>query len=590
MIAAIYARKSTDQHDISDEQKSVARQIDHARQYAARKGWAVADDHVYVDDGISGAEFANRPAFLRMMNTLKPRPPFQVLVMSEESRLGRESIETAYSLKQLVTAGVRVFFYLEDRERTLETPTDKIMLSLTAFADELERDKARQRTIDAMQRKARAGHVTGGACFGYDNVDVMSAERDKSGRLIRSHVTRRVNEAEASVVRQIFEMYAQGIGKLSIARRLNEQHAIAPRAQRARPRGWCCSSVYSVLHRDLYRGLIVYNRTRKRNAWGQKKQSDRSQAEWIQVEAPELRIVSEDLWNAAHRRLNDTRKLYLRGTDGQLWGRPVHGADAKYLLAGMLACARCGGNLDVRSRSHGTRRAHFYSCSTYIRKGKAICPDELLAPMPALDDHVLSWFERELLDPEVLEAAFARALGRHLERGQSLGGVRAQLRDTIGELDAEIDRLTNVIAEGGHDVAALLAGLRARQRRREDAQRELRQVEAQAASRRATPAADLKRVMRDALNEWRGTLHAHVPQARQILRKLLKGRITVATEVKNGQRGWVLRAEGTFEKLFAYVLPDGFSQVLASPTGGDSSETPGPVCNDITLETWFPAA
>jgi DNA invertase Pin-like site-specific DNA recombinase len=77
------------------------------------------------------------------MNALKPRPAFNVLIMSEESRLGREAIETAYALKQLVTAGVRVFFYLEDRERKLDSPTDKIMLSLTAFADELEREKAR---------------------------------------------------------------------------------------------------------------------------------------------------------------------------------------------------------------------------------------------------------------------------------------------------------------------------------------------------------------------------------------------------------------------------------------------------------------
>ena len=61
---------------------------------------------------------------------------------------------------------MRVFFYLEDRERTLESPTDKIILSLTTFADELERKKARQRTYDALERKARAGHVTGGACFG----------------------------------------------------------------------------------------------------------------------------------------------------------------------------------------------------------------------------------------------------------------------------------------------------------------------------------------------------------------------------------------------------------------------------------------
>jgi DNA invertase Pin-like site-specific DNA recombinase len=170
------------------------------------QGWRVLDEHVYVDDGISGAEFANRPGFLRLMNTLKPRAPFQVLIMSEESRLGREAIETAYALKQLVQAGVRVFFYLEDRERTLDSPTDKIMLSLTTFADELEREKARQRTYDAMQRKARAGHVCGGRVFGYDNVEILGADGQ------RSHVERRINEEEAAVIRRIFEMCAAGAG------------------------------------------------------------------------------------------------------------------------------------------------------------------------------------------------------------------------------------------------------------------------------------------------------------------------------------------------------------------------------------------
>ena len=40
--------------------------------------------------------------------------------MSEESRLGRESIEVAYALKAFVQAGVRVFLYLEDRERAVQ--------------------------------------------------------------------------------------------------------------------------------------------------------------------------------------------------------------------------------------------------------------------------------------------------------------------------------------------------------------------------------------------------------------------------------------------------------------------------------------
>jgi DNA invertase Pin-like site-specific DNA recombinase len=166
MIAAVYVRKSTEQAGVSDDQKSVARQIAHARAYATRKGWTVADEYVCVDAGISGAEFSNRPGFLRLMNALKPTAPFQVLVMSEESRLGRESIELSYALKQLVQAGVRVFLSLEDRERTLDSPIEKVMLSLATFADEIEREKARQRTYDAMLRRAKAGHVTGGRVFG----------------------------------------------------------------------------------------------------------------------------------------------------------------------------------------------------------------------------------------------------------------------------------------------------------------------------------------------------------------------------------------------------------------------------------------
>ena len=73
MIAAIYARKSTDQAGVADDQKSVARQIEHARAYAIAKGWRVDEQFVFVDDGISGAEFANRPGFLRLMNALKLR-------------------------------------------------------------------------------------------------------------------------------------------------------------------------------------------------------------------------------------------------------------------------------------------------------------------------------------------------------------------------------------------------------------------------------------------------------------------------------------------------------------------------------------
>jgi hypothetical protein len=104
-----------------------------------------------------------------------------------------------------------VFFYLDDRERTLDSPTDKIMLSLTTFADEMEREKARQRTTDAMMRKAIGRPTSPGArASAYTNVEVAGAD----GR--RTHVERRVHDAEATVVRQIFALCAEGFGMKSI--------------------------------------------------------------------------------------------------------------------------------------------------------------------------------------------------------------------------------------------------------------------------------------------------------------------------------------------------------------------------------------
>jgi DNA invertase Pin-like site-specific DNA recombinase len=64
MKASIYARKSTDQNGVADDQRSVRRQIDHAQQYAARKGWTVDEASVlaprpYRSTSISGGPFAN---------------------------------------------------------------------------------------------------------------------------------------------------------------------------------------------------------------------------------------------------------------------------------------------------------------------------------------------------------------------------------------------------------------------------------------------------------------------------------------------------------------------------------------------------
>jgi site-specific DNA recombinase len=557
MIAAIYARKSTEQTGTADEQKSVTRQIDHAREYAQRNGWAVAEDHVYVDDGISGAEFANRPGFVRLMNALKPRAPFQVLVMSEESRLGREAIETSYALKQIVTAGVRCFFYIENRERTLGTPTDKFMMSLTAFTDELEREKARQRTSDAMARKARAGHVCGGRVFGYDNIEMPGAD----GK--RSHVERRINVAEAAIVLRIFTLSAQGVGLTTTAKTLNDEAAPSPRAQQARPKGWAPSSVREVLHRTLYRGEITWNRTQKRNQWGQVDQKPRPSAEWMSIAAPNLRIVSDELWKQVHERLEQQRGAYLRINKGRLQGRPERGSEAKYLLSGLARCTCCGGSMAVKTRSHGKRRAFFYGCTSFHKRGNAVCRNSMDAPMLGVkgaDTTVLTAIEQDILRPEIITATLRKAMAKLRPSAEAAQARRTDLEKRLAAVMREIDNLTTAIAAGG-DLAALVQAVKDRQQQRDTMTREAAALEQAGRQIDWTKA---ERELRAKLDDWKGLLHRQVPQARQILKKLLRGPIQFTPVREAGERYYTFKAPIALDRLIAGTIG---ATMVASPTG-----------------------
>ena len=134
------------------------------------------------------------------MNALRPRPAFDVLVVMDQSRLGRSFDEVPYALKRITDAGVKVWCYLSDAEISRETAMDKFMVSAIAFVDDMQREQARERTRDALRRKAERGHVAGGIVYGYRNV------REDG------HVRREILPAEAEIIRRIFREMAQGRG------------------------------------------------------------------------------------------------------------------------------------------------------------------------------------------------------------------------------------------------------------------------------------------------------------------------------------------------------------------------------------------
>jgi site-specific DNA recombinase len=256
-------------------------------------------------------------------------------------------------------------------------------MSLQNYGSEMEREKARQRTYDAMTRKAKAGHVASGKVYGYDNVEVLSPIAGPDGRRKRLHVIRRINAEQATIVRRIFEMCASGMGLTRMAKALNAEHVPPPRGD---GKGWAPTAIREMLHRPLYRGEIVWNKSQKISRGGTKKQRKRPAEEWIRLEAPELLIVSDDLWTAAHERLAQARDAFARATkNGQLLGHPSRlDLDSPYLLSGMARCAECGGAIIAMTRGHGKKRGHFYGRSYNYKRGATVCPNDVQIPKRSL--------------------------------------------------------------------------------------------------------------------------------------------------------------------------------------------------------------
>src|SRR5216683_320549 len=563
LVAAIYARKSTEQVGVTDEQRSVTRQIEHARASALAHSWVVGEEYIFVDDGISGAEFRKRPGLTRLLNALRPRPPFQVLIMSEESRLGREQIETAYIVKQILDAGVRLFYYLDDRERTLDSATEKVLLSLAGFASEMERERAQQRTHDALLRLARGGYVTGGKVYGYDNV--RASTPGPTGGTHRPPARRVINPAQAAVVHRIFEWSADEWGITRIAKQLNAEGISPPRGGE---HGWAPTAVREMLHNELYRGRVLWNRTRKAHRRGTKTQETRPPAERIEVELPECRIVSDELWEAAHAALDRRASVFVPQIRALSEAEPIPQLTppSPYLLSGLARCTSCGGPIIAMSRHHGRRRGYFYGCAHNWKRGPAICANNLHLPQAVLDEAVLDAMV-QALDAELVEAAVAQAFARLTETAAKTADRRPMFESEIAEARRREQRLAEAISRGTPGDAApeaLLSALRVEEARRKSLEEQL----ATLPESTVAVSVDRNRVARELrtrADDVQGVLHRQGVQAREALQNLL-----------------VDRVDGTFGGLLAantwpttYGGPNGIRTRVYGPPRASS-----PVSND----------
>ena len=433
---AAYARVSTSmQNPLSPDD-----QLRKCREFATKEGWDVLDSQVYVDEAVSGVG-ADRPQLTRMMEAAVSMPrPFDAILVDDSSRLSRNLSDAMRIFERLNFAGVRVVAVSQGIDSKNEQAD--VLVTVHGLIDSLYVKELAKKTHRGMEGKLLRGFHVGGACFGYQTVD------SDAGKKLS------VNENEASIVRRIFEMSADGAALKTIAKTLNSDRIPSPRARNGRtPGGWCPTGVREMLHNERYVGRIVWNRAKFVKVPGTNRRvaRPRPESEWHRVAAPELRIVSDELWQRVQDRLVWLRESY-RGS--RTIGLTSRNASSKYLFSGMLFCSECGGRLAIitGSRKHDHPR---WGCPRNYNRGT--CSNEVRERNEYVETQLLAELQRSVLQPDPIDYALEKfELELERELSAASGSIEAQRR-RMDQLDLELARLAEAVATQGSNAAVLSA-------------------------------------------------------------------------------------------------------------------------------------
>src|SRR5262244_936545 len=241
-MAAIYARVSSEQqreaHTIVSQTAALielARTLD----VEVPKAW------IFEDDGYSGATL-ERPGLERVRDLAADGQIQAVLVYSPD-RLSRKYAYQILLIEELARHGVETRFLNAPQAAPAE---DQLLVQFQGMIAEYERAQILERSRRGKRHRARAGEISvlSGAPYGYRYVR-------KTDDAPASYL---IEEAEARVVRRIFEMYTvEGLSIGEITRRLNTERIPTRRASR-----WERSVVWAVLRNPAYRGLACFGKTR----------------------------------------------------------------------------------------------------------------------------------------------------------------------------------------------------------------------------------------------------------------------------------------------------------------------------------------
>ncbi len=342
MRVTYYARVSSEK----DEQlNSLGNQISYYEDFIKKNpNWTYVEG--YIDEGLSAATTKKRENFHRMVDDGKAGV-FDFIITKEISRFARNTLDSISFTRELLNAGVGVFFQ-NDNINTLDEDSELRLTIMSGIAqDELRKLSSRVKFGHAQAIKKNV--VLGNSrIFGYTK---------DGGRLV-------IDQDEAPMVRELFELYATGQYSMKQIETLFWEKGY----RNHNGKKIAHTTMSGMISNPKYKGYYVGNKVKVIDLFT-KKQKFLPPEEWVMFkdETGEIvpAIVDEELWEQANKVLK-RRSEDVKGRQGI--------CNHANLLTGKLYCADCGTAYYRReSKDKQGNKNSKWVCSNKIKSGADTC-------------------------------------------------------------------------------------------------------------------------------------------------------------------------------------------------------------------------
>jgi DNA invertase Pin-like site-specific DNA recombinase len=309
----------------------------------------------YVDNGHSGKSF-ERPAFQRMIADMESGK-INCCITKDLSRLGRNAIDSGYYMEKYFPSKDVRYIAVTDGHDSINGQSGGIMVSLKNMVNEAYILDVSRKIKATIQMNIRNGKFIGSnAPYGYFK------SREDCHQLV-------VDEYAAPVVRQMFEMAADGQSHQSILAWLNDNKIMPPRRYMhsiglasgketgALTEWWSLRAVRDTLKNKVYCGVMIQGRSKVVDGV----QVNLPESEWTITENAHDAIVSRELYDAV-------QEAWVRKSapDEPYYKTP----NTENVFARKLYCAQCGHALH---RKRGGERFYRYFCNVSVMYAKDAC-------------------------------------------------------------------------------------------------------------------------------------------------------------------------------------------------------------------------